>query len=94
MLTRGAGAPLAVALDRNDLLNEAETAVQYLAHLMQPVLMAKTRRTWGGQHDGPPSGWRNSISDTFFVAGLFKPGKRHSEPLTLNSLEGAWELVE
>jgi len=84
---------LAVAADREDLLGERDVAIEHLSSVMRPVLLAKSRRTWAGKHTGTPAEWENSIADTFFVTGLFKPGKRHVDPVSLNSLRGAWESL-
>jgi hypothetical protein len=85
---------LAIAEDREKLVGEASAVVEYLSLVMHPVLRAKTRRIWGGKHDGPPADRQNSIGDTFFVTGLFKPGKRHAGPVTVGDLRGGWELLE
>jgi hypothetical protein len=82
---------LAVAEDREDLVDDRDAAIEGLSSIMRPVLIAKSRRTWGRGHANPPSEWQNSINDTFFVSGLFKPGKMHVESVSLNSLRGAWD---
>jgi hypothetical protein len=86
--------PTVVAAVGQDLRGEVaelvDAAVIEIAKLTEAELAAQMIRPWGFSLDGV--GFTNAIQD-LGVLGLFKPGPRHDRPVTLDTFQHGWQLL-
>jgi hypothetical protein len=80
---------LAVASDLGpNIVGQARRSAESVASILQAVLQGHCIRPWG-RSVGDGSFYTHAINDLATV-GLFKPGPRHKEPISLSMLSGTW----
>ncbi|MGO9771646.1 MAG: hypothetical protein ACLPSW_19275 [Roseiarcus sp.] len=79
---------LAVATDMGpSAVGQARRSAESVASVLHAALRAHSVRPWGRPFG--PGSYSNAINDLVTV-GLFKPGPRHKEPVSLSMLDGSW----
>jgi hypothetical protein len=80
----------ALALDQDSqIVSRGRPSAEALATLLGSLLRVRCVRPWGYRHGDV--GFTSAVGD-LYVTGLFKPGPRNQQPLSLDMLIGRWEV--